>query len=138
MFIFNKKRRLRHRSRTKNTIFHQKKAPAATFQDQKRNFSPKKGACGNVPTPKTHFLTKRRLRQRSRTKKTCFFTLERRLRLAETQQKNSIFFTVVKFRIETKEKTNISKMERSDLNPYFGKYIGSDMNFTTMHIVHVS
>ena len=29
------------------------KAPAATFQDQNRNFSSKKGACGNVPA---HFF----------------------------------------------------------------------------------
>ena len=35
------------------------KAPAATFQDQKRDFSPKKGACGNVPGPKTHFFIKK-------------------------------------------------------------------------------
>ena len=33
-----KKKRLRQRTRTKNAIFHQKKAPAATCQDQKRIF----------------------------------------------------------------------------------------------------
>ena len=46
-----KKRRLRQRTRTKNVFFSTKKAPAATYQDQKRIFSQKKGACGNVPAP---------------------------------------------------------------------------------------
>ena len=34
-----KKRRLRQRTRTKNAFFQQKKAPAATYQDQKLFFS---------------------------------------------------------------------------------------------------
>ena len=57
LHILMKKRRLRQRSNTKNAFFQQKKAPAATFQHQKRIFSRKKGACGNVPGPKTCFFT---------------------------------------------------------------------------------
>ena len=49
------------------------KAPAATFQDQKRVLPSKKSACGNVPTPKTRFSIKKKLlRQHSRTKNMFF------------------------------------------------------------------
>ena len=43
----------------KKRIFSQKKAPAATYQDQKHVFFTKKGACGNVPGPKTYFSQKK-------------------------------------------------------------------------------
>ena len=52
-----KKSRLRQRSRTKNVFFHQKKAPAATLQEQKHVFYNKKQMC---------------LRQGTRTKNTFF------------------------------------------------------------------
>jgi hypothetical protein len=54
--FFHKKRRLRQRTNTKNCFFI------------------KKGACGNVPTPKTIFSQKRRLRQHAKTRNLFFKT----------------------------------------------------------------
>ena len=83
------KKRLRQRSKTKNALFHQKKAPAATLQHQKVIVSgERKAPAATHQNPKTYFFTKkrrnrpktyqdqtrissqkkRRLRQRSRTK----------------------------------------------------------------------
>ena len=76
-FLFlHKKRRLRQRSSSKKQFFHEKKAPAATFQHQKavfhkkrrlrqrsstkKQFFQKKGACGNAPAPKIIYLLEKK------------------------------------------------------------------------------